>query len=192
MKNLKKILTDLIKHTPEFRIIAPVRMQSVICQAIEDNNAERVKSYLKNYSFTSLFGFACAKCQNAEILQMMIDDGADVNQQDRYGKTPLHIMIKQQRFADGLALLLKNGANADLQDSKGNTPLMCLLNDKLIDERADEFAILLRATDVTIKNKKGLTALFYAENNHQLHNRNLVAELHEQYNQQIMSKASIS
>ncbi len=189
MKNLKKILTDLIKHTPEFRIIAPTRLQSVILQAIKDNDAETIKSYLRSYSFTSLFNFACAKCQNAEILQMMIDDGADVNQQDRYGKTPLHIMIKQQKFAIGIALLLKNGANADLQDNKGNTPLMCLLNDKLIDERADEFAILLKATDVTIQNKKGLNALFYAENNYQLRNQSLLAELQEQYNQQIRSRA---
>ena len=189
MKNLKKILTDLIKHTPEFRIIAPTRLQPAIRQAIKDNDAETIKSYLRRYSFTSLFNFACAKCQNAEILQIMIDDGADVNQQGRYGKTPLHIMIKQQKFAIGIALLLKNGANADLQDNKGNTPLMCLMNDKLIDERADEFAILLKATDVTIQNKKGLNALFYAENNYQLRNQSLLAELQEQYNQQIRSRA---
>lgn len=180
-KNILMQNTSSLEAKGDFRFSAPVRMHDDIRQAIKNNDVKSVKSFLKKYSFHELFPFACAVCQNTEILQMLIDDGVDINERKRYEQTPLHIMVKQQKFANGVALLLKNGANANIQDRKGNTPLMTLLCDRFIDNRFEEFNLLLAVSDVNIKNNKGLTALFYAEHNRNLHNEDILIELQAHY-----------
>ncbi len=59
---------------------------------------------------------------NPDDVQRLLDAGADVNFQDRKGKTALHRAAKAG-FVDTVELLLEQGASVYLRDSKGETAL---------------------------------------------------------------------
>ena len=56
---------------------------------------------------------------NKKIAQLLIDNGAHVNEKDAYGCTPLHI-AKTKDFAE---LLIDNGADVNAKRDDGRTPL---------------------------------------------------------------------
>ena len=57
-----------------------------------------------------------------EVVEVLIEAGADVNKIDKFGQRPLHAAIRN-REEHILTLLLKNGARTDLYDEMGWTPL---------------------------------------------------------------------
>jgi len=59
---------------------------------------------------------------NADVIEWLLEKGADVNHQDRNGWTPLHFAV-QERQPETVALLIAHGADANLQDGYGNGPL---------------------------------------------------------------------
>ena len=63
--------------------------------------------------------FAVSK-NNPEIMQILIDGGADVNKQDLSGVTPLMTAIKLN-LVDMARLLIKAGASSDIKDGRGFT-----------------------------------------------------------------------
>ena len=80
---------------------------------------------------TALFVNECQK-EDADLekVSFFIQQGADVNAQDKTGFTPLHYACALHNF--NLAkLLIENGANIEIKDFKGFTPLFytCLNND---------------------------------------------------------------
>ena len=58
-----------------------------------------------------------------ELLQILLEQGANINQKDWEGSTPLHRAIKEGHVIT-VKELIRLGANLDLQDDKGNTPLL--------------------------------------------------------------------
>jgi ankyrin repeat protein len=66
---------------------------------------------------------------NLNVMQKLIDRGADVNAQDEFGFTPLHAC----RDLNAAKLLVKNGARLDIVTKKGLTPLdlVCSEADRL-------------------------------------------------------------
>jgi len=62
---------------------------------------------------------SAAERGNPEIVQLLIDAGADVNGKTTLGTTPLHLA----RNGDVAIVLIKNGASVDERDSNGATPL---------------------------------------------------------------------
>lgn len=91
---------------------------------------------------------------NFEALKKEIEAGMDVNLQNRYGWTPLHIAIRRDR-RDMVAYLLEEGADIDRIDGVGWTPLM----EAVMDDMPELCAFLLeKGADVSIANQRGATA----------------------------------
>lgn len=63
---------------------------------------------------------------NSEVIQMLIDAGADVNQRDLDGLTPLHLSADRNVSPSVTSTLIKSGADIDLARD-GLTPLMSSL-----------------------------------------------------------------
>ncbi|PHS40714.1 MAG: hypothetical protein COB07_04175 [Sulfurovum sp.] len=82
------------------------------------------------------------------------ENGTDVNLQNYYGWTPLHVAIRRDR-RDMVAYLLEKGADINKVDGVGWTPLM----EAVMDDMPELCAFLLeKGADVTIKNERGGTA----------------------------------
>ncbi|XP_068108190.1 85/88 kDa calcium-independent phospholipase A2 isoform X2 [Hyperolius riggenbachi] len=60
--------------------------------------------------------------KTAEMSQLLLQHGANVNALSRTSETPLHIMVKRDRF-DCAMVLLTHGANPNARGENGNTPL---------------------------------------------------------------------
>lgn len=63
---------------------------------------------------------------SVDILSWLIDNGADVNHQDRNGYCALHFARQEKQLACA-ELLLKHGADLELADRHGNTPIWTTL-----------------------------------------------------------------
>jgi hypothetical protein len=59
-------------------------------------------------------------------MKLLIDRGANINVQDTYGRTPLHLAcenVNSERHHECIEYLLQHGANPSIQDDFGRTPL---------------------------------------------------------------------
>ncbi len=96
---------------------------------IRDGNNENVKTVLFEVGIDALDGYQRTSLiwasfyNNTELLKWLIDNGADINHQERNGFSALHFAGKEQRY-DTAAILIENKADLEIKDSKGNTPLM--------------------------------------------------------------------
>ncbi len=89
-----------------------------------------------------------------EAFKAIFENGGDVNLQNKYGWTPLHIAIRRDR-RDMVQFLIDRGADIDKKDAVGWTPLMeCVMDDK-----PEICKMLLDAgADTTLTNDRGATA----------------------------------
>ncbi|WP_371219595.1 ankyrin repeat domain-containing protein [Orientia tsutsugamushi] len=97
---------------------------------------------------------------NIQIIQKLLDEGANINQQDNYGCSALHTAVRLGEI-DVIQKLLDEGANIDLQNHSGQSPLhyACFAGrinviQKLLDEGAN----------IDLQNNYGYTALYIAIN----------------------------
>ncbi len=59
-------------------------------------------------------------------MKLLIDRGANINVQDKYGRTPLHLAcenVNSERHHECIEYLLQHGANPSIQDDFGRAPL---------------------------------------------------------------------
>ncbi len=91
---------------------------------------------------------------NFEEFKAFFENGNDVNIQNKYGWTPLHIAIRRNH-RNMVEYLLDNGADINRVDGVGWTPLM----EAVMDNMTDLCALLIeRGADKSIKNARGATA----------------------------------
>jgi len=89
-----------------------------------------------------------------DAFKKAFENGMDLNIQNRYGWTPLHIAIRRDR-REMVIYLLDKGADIDKVDGVGWTPLM----EAVMDDMPELCALLIeRGADVTIANERGGTA----------------------------------
>ena len=103
------------------------------------------------------------KTGTPESIQAAIDQGADVNAQNKDGFTPLILAVMLNHDPNVITTLLKAGANVNARDTKlGMTPLMwaARVNQSLKIIRT----LLNNGADINARDTDGLTALIEAAN----------------------------
>ena len=78
---------------------------------------------VRTESKRSLLHAVCASPYFANLVSGLLENGADVNNADSSGATPLHTAVANKN-TKAAAILLKNKANVDVQTNDGMTPLM--------------------------------------------------------------------
>ncbi len=62
-----------------------------------------------------------ARKGNCEIMQMLLDHSADIDERDERGCTALHLAIEQQQ-SDAIMMLLQRGIDINAVDREGAPP----------------------------------------------------------------------
>lgn len=68
--------------------------------------------------------------EQVNILRILLENGAKLNEQDSLGKTPLHYASEMGRTRC-IPYLLQKGASVDIRDKLGKTPLDLSSSDKV-------------------------------------------------------------
>lgn len=123
---------------------------------IDSTIAARAKAYDTHPESDDVFGLFADiiyKDDN-EAFNALVEAGADVNMQNKYGETLLHISIRRDR-REMVTVLLDKGADMNRPDAPGWTPLM----ECVMDDMPELCALLIeRGADKSIANQRGATA----------------------------------
>ena len=128
---------------------------------IYSEDFERAKQTLSDFGINATDGEGRTALINSVIekkfnfIQWLIENGANINYQDRIGYSVLHF-IGQNQMIELAKFFLEKGADPNLQDIHGNTPLWtAVFNSK---ETKEIVRLLLRYhADPNIENKHGKT-----------------------------------
>ena len=133
-----------------------------------------MKKLLSILAFLYLISFSNATCANdnqllskdfwkkttPEIVQHMIDKGANINERNEDGWTPLMFASADNSNPEVIATLLQNGANINDRDEYGWTPLMYA---SAKNTNPEVISILLQnGANINDRDKEGQTPLMYA------------------------------
>ena len=133
----------------------------------------------QGYSWTPLM----SADNNAPVLQLLLNTGADANQRGSNGETVFTQLLQWQRPKRApVEVLLKGGANPNAGDGYGNTPLMLaagkelgLYRDELtFAQLADLF--IANGANINAQNDEGQTALMSAAKAQQTSNTRALLE----------------
>jgi ankyrin repeat protein len=126
----EEIRVLLEEKGPELLIQRDGEGQTPLMLATENGDADMSRFLLKqgaspndlNDFEQSSVHYACFEDQ-PEILQLLLENGGDVNIQDDIGRTPLFDAAEAEHHLQLYKLLLQHGARVDVIDEDGNTPL---------------------------------------------------------------------
>jgi ankyrin repeat protein len=151
---------------------------NALVNAINQNNIPEIEKLLKNGANPNLvIGegslltlLTCSTTPNSlHIAELLLKSGANVDEKDMFGNTPLMNSTGEENL-DMAKLLLHYKANLNLQDHYGQTALMIAVNRK--NPSLSIINALLHAPDSTqsinIPDKNGLTPLMYAVNSNNI------------------------
>jgi uncharacterized protein len=143
-------------------------LQDVLIDTIKDGNTFLVKKLLSklldvnvevNGNTPLLWACKYKYNNNTEILNLLLDKGADINVQNWCGQNPLLYACRWGDDTNTIKLLLDKDANVNVQDEDCNTPLLwaCPKN------KTEIIKLLLdKDANVNVENKYGETPLLWA------------------------------
>lgn len=97
--------------------------------------------------------------ERIQIIELLLDHGADTNQLNKDNETSLHIAVKAENIAI-VELLLQNKANANIRNICGKTPLHLAAEKESLDIAK---LLLDNGADANIEDKYGATPICVAE-----------------------------
>ena len=132
-----------------------------LLKKIDPAIAEKTATYDTHPESDDIFGLFAdiVYKDDNEAFTALLEAGADVNMQNKYGETLLHISIRRDR-REMVTVLLDNSADMNRPDAPGWTPLMeCVMDDM------PELCQLLvnSGADKSIANARGATAGMLAQ-----------------------------
>ena len=132
-------------------------MQTI--NSLSQNIQEKIKTYNEEFKdIFELFEKVVYK-SDMELFSSLISEIEDINIQNNYGWTLLHITIRREETAM-VELLLSNGADIDKIDGVGWTPLM----EAIMDDKPSLCKLLVeKGADKSIANARGATAPMLAQ-----------------------------
>jgi len=139
--------------------------------AAQEGDVEKVSQLLEkgadvNYKDKTVFGHTpmtiAAAWGYTNVVRLLLDHGASVDQQDDGGSTALHRAASTAR-SEMVKLLLDRGADVNRRDKIGRTPLFFATFRKSPPENAR--LLLTKGADVNARDNKGETAFYYAQAN---------------------------
>ncbi len=121
---------------------------------INDNMKAKLENYAEHETLFELLEEVVYK-NDFEMFNALIEAGMDVNLQNKYGWTPLHVSIRRDR-RDMVMLLLDKDADINMVDGVGWTPLM----ESVMDDMPELCELLLKnGADTAITNQRDATAV---------------------------------
>ncbi|MBN8828280.1 MAG: ankyrin repeat domain-containing protein [Sphingobacteriia bacterium] len=96
---------------------------------------------------------------NPDLIKFFINNGADINAQDKLANTSLHVYVNKECL-ECVKIILDHNPKLNLQDKYGRTPLHVAAKYGLI-EIAE--ALLVNDIDINIKDNEGFLAYDYAD-----------------------------
>lgn len=137
---------------------------SILLKRGANPNLKSLDGYSALLTASSMFGQQAAAQEYFEILQALIEKGADVNSQNVYGQTALLLVVKSNMRSRGIVeaivdKLLAAGASVNTADNLRQTPLIIAASKSHwgVVRRLLEFG-----PDVDAKDDEGRTALMFA------------------------------
>ena len=131
--------------------MAVLRGHADVVQVLLERGAD---ASAKTSGGESVLHIACSgarKTGREAIIRSLLQEGANVQDTDKYGRTPLHIAIAYG-CVQSLKLLLKRGAAISTKDGEGHNALHCAAHRRGVERRAQVMQILLdHGTDVHAK-----------------------------------------
>ncbi len=132
------------------------RVESIFFD-IEKLRNDKVKTVLMETGIDAPDGDArtalihAAAYNNISLLEWLVEQGANLDHQDRIGYTALHF-AGQNMLVNIARYLLEKGANPNSQDNHGNSPLWTAVF-KSMDEKGVMQLLLKHGADPELKNK---------------------------------------
>lgn len=145
---------------------------------LEDIISSKNTNDQDNYGWTSLHFASSAetnleKEQRFEIIEFLLEFGANINQQNNNGYSALELAIESD-FSDIAHLLLTNKADIDIQNHNGQTALMLAAKQGNV---ALVKSILTIPQNLDVRDNNGWTALHFAANSIATRNDHDAAEI---------------
>lgn len=132
-------------------------MQSI--DSLPQELQDKIASY--NETFHDLFEVfeKIIYKEDTQFFKALVDTLEDINIQNKYGWTLLHIAIRRDQ-REMVEYLLQKGADIDRVDGVGWTPLM----ESIMDDMPELCKLLVeRGADKSVANKRGATAPMLAQ-----------------------------
>ena len=132
MKNIVKFVSLLIVLIGNSLLnAAEATIYTPLCRAVRYNDVTEVKAWVKKYGIEAINHqnkrgetvlHWIARNGNGEILDLLINAGADIDAKNSLGSTPL-LEATQKNNVQAAETLIKHGADVNVQDIYGDTPL---------------------------------------------------------------------
>jgi ankyrin repeat protein len=171
-------LFSMILLTLSFNVSAQINKNDAFLKAVEDDDLVKAKVLLKTGANVNAKGkyfgrralFDAVRSGNKEMLQLLLDAGADVNARDNEGNTAI-MNTYTQATAEIVRMLTNRGADVNAKDKDGNTALISMA---VFDNYEVLQAFIDAGADVNAANKEGVTALMRSAKDRQLKNVKLL------------------